>query len=136
MRSLSNGVVFDDLLMTPNPGFKVTVLCKGEYFKMARLCKCIKYIYFTSIRVMCRWHAQRCRPTSGTAEPLVEIIPQRDGPTDRQTLWYLLHLSRDKTRSQAVARIADRTARARQQTIYKLANVINSISSCFRDIGL
>jgi len=42
-----------------------------------------------------------------------------------------------ETRSQAVARIADRTARlshSRLSSNYRL--LLNSISSCFQDIGL
>jgi len=38
-----------------------------------------------------------------------------------------------QTRSQAVARIADRTTS--QQTVYKLAIVAKSVFSCFQDIG-
>jgi len=39
--------------MTRNPGFKVMVLCKGEYFKTVHLSNCIWFIYLTS-SVMCR----------------------------------------------------------------------------------
>jgi len=42
-------VSFPITLNDPNLGFKVTVLCEGEYFKTMNLCNCRQFIYLTPV---------------------------------------------------------------------------------------